>query len=356
MAQDFRKGEVETVHGWLRDLKYTLEQEYYLATLVDAVNKETNRLGTQAAPREPHLYISSVQDDEGLQGSERFIDYIVVAIYIYIVMIMASRGNLWEVPIAILLALLAYFFDYKWVAAFIAVILAITLYGYIAWQQLVVLALICLVKPIGRILKHLRVKYESTKATYIGKQNYALDCETYEKNRNAWEIQMQNENVMKSNLNAILPELRKRQSELASARKQMCANPYISRRYLSLIPVSAMCDYLDSGRCIEIYGSGGVIDTFEKDQAINSFAEELFSRLDRLEARVESLEGKMDLLSQQNAQLHGQLNSLCANCSTISNDVRQLSMGQAQANANMQAQLNSIDAWVGALAMRPYWV
>lgn len=105
-------------------------------------------------------------------------------------------------------------------------------------------------------------------------------------------------------------------NELLKKRSELYCTHYLDKAYRGLAPTAAMYGYLTSGRCICVYGHGGIVDTFVHDQQfsilnqkldviisqlddIRSTQLELARALDKNDQEIKGLRNDIKLLSEQ---------------------------------------------------------
>ena len=120
----------------------------------------------------------------------------------------------------------------------------------------------------------------------------------------------------------------------ASLQRYYSAN-VLYPKYRALVPVLAMWEYLDSGRCGELTGHGGAYDVYESEVRLNA----INAKLDSLSQQISKLSRDMSAqLSRVNGQISGLISSVDdANRQNL-RALKQIESGTARLQASVQMQ------------------
>ncbi|NHM14430.1 hypothetical protein [Xiamenia xianingshaonis] len=209
--------------------------------------------------------------------------------------------------VALVLALLGFYGFDLWVNSTVSYsFFSFEHLAFLAWpfiDALLLLAVIVFaIMFIRQIIAVLRVPRENSKLKQAYEQEYA------EYKRKVASIDQLNYNERKA-----LPALEEQRDALASTlnklvivRQRIYAKGYLASDYCRLAPVATMYGYIKTGRCTQVYGHGGLVDTFENDRhfaVLNGKLDIIISELGSLRQTQQELARTLDRMGTETKRL-----------------------------------------------------
>lgn len=196
--------------------------------------------------------------------------------------------------------------------------------------------LVTVTSVIAPVFLILGIKNRMKSNEYKSRSKQTLNVDTQIKQL---ELQRSNGNliVLKNKEEALIGEFNNIQTNLVHS-KQTLASIYskniLAREYRNLDAVSKMYSYLTSGRCDQIYGHGGMLDTYIKDRQWEINAQQLFS----LNKTVSAIRDVQDSMYDEIRETNRSLASINNQLDKIKNSNYEIEKNSAiSAVANQQA-------------------
>ena len=146
-----------------------------------------------------------------------------------------------------------------------------------------------------------------------------------------WEKQVQirknNANKEKENLYNSIAIISKKETQLQDTKKQIIQNLRNVReelnllyakgilpvKYRNIVAVATMYEYLSTGRCTEVYGHGGIFDTYENE-----------TRMERIISNLVEINEKLDTIATNQQMLYHELSLANSHLQGIRADISKI--------------------------------
>ena len=332
---------VDKVNRWLHALKKSYEQQYVLERLIGETQLQIDQLANDERPSMPQseLHYYDPSNDSSM----------IDILFMSVVLLLMSGFS----PLAIVALVgggISWFLQtidehtFLWLVSMAAFLLQMLFtFGFV--RTLVICAIILIVKPLAHLYGYVRYKAQLAEKEAAVEERNKRRHDAWERSVAEWEQKMKEEKSRQEMLRKYKSETEQCLKGVRQAIAKLYTANYLDESFRNYSAVATMCGYLDRGRCNTIYGSGGVIATYEEDvqrMAIQGQLESLMRQVNRIEA--------------QNRIMYLELNSLQNEVGLLRGDIDNVALGQLEASEHMQGYLDNVNSSMQALVWSGYYM